>query len=975
MALSFIQDGSSFSNASGSAGQALGAPCGIGTCVVVLIQPHAIGANTVTSVTSGMGTFTRVNSRAGSGSTDELEWWVCLATTASVDTITVATSGSVVWDVAGFEWLGGVSSAATGGGVGPTGTPSVTPTAAVATAVLVGINVGPASILSYPASPWASLSLPLASSTGLSVAQQLASGANPTAAWRLTGGTNAVGLGLVLTPDSPAPSTPTLVSPSNASIFDVSSGVTFTSTYNAAGADAMNAYAMRVKVSGGGYFYWNAGTNALQSSIVWNSDSVVAGQNFNVSLPAAALSDGNVYNWSMACQDAVSGGQGSFATDYTFTAQVSPSVTVTAPTGTVGGTTQPTLQWTATTAPSTIQVTYSIIVESGTYSTTPGSGTLVWASGTVTGGVNTAQIGVPLLTGTSYRAFVMIAQTGGQSSSWGFTTFTISTDVPATPTILAAPSTDPATGCPIIEVLVQALDNYLSAADSSFETGIGTAVGTNCTVAQSGAQHLDGTHSLDMTASSSGTMSVKLGPYAASPGEQVKGFAAFRANSTGRTCTVGLQWQGASGTPTSAGTADTSGGWTQATSGSTPPSGLVVTGTAPAGTTGVFIVLTVQSAGSGEQHFADCAFVGPSTATVWGLGGFVGQTSVVIVRSDNVYVRWASVNNPLPVPSVGQLAEVFDYEAIPGVEYTYTAYVQQASVPLQSAPVTSTQAEVANTFGWWELNPLAGTATSNPSAVNAADDHLDARPDRASHCEPGAQPTPHEYRRQRDDESGLCGHGRDLQRRGVLSVQCARDQPGHRLHLVPLGHHRLGLFPHRAAVRWHVIGHGYDNEEHDPDALGRWLGPPHHGDHCCFAGSPKRLTAPQIHTKEAANYESTRTGRALPRGGHSDVTGGSRSGSGTALSAHADGHPVVGRTGSGRGDPRRARDRPRRGHHGNTGCRACHARASHTSGPAASSRASRASADNGNNDNASGTTRAGSLVQRPGDSPGWFAQP
>ena len=126
----------------------------------------------------------------------------------------------------------------------------------------------------------------------------------------------------------------------------------------------MGAYAMRIKTSSGAYSYWNAATNALQSSIVWNADTVLPNASFGPTLPASAVSNGNIYNWSLACQDAVSGGQGSFAVDYTFTAQAPPTVSVTAPTGTVSTTTQPTVQWTATTAPGTIQVSYGIIVES-----------------------------------------------------------------------------------------------------------------------------------------------------------------------------------------------------------------------------------------------------------------------------------------------------------------------------------------------------------------------------------------------------------------------------------------------------------------------------------------------------------------------------------------------------------------------------------------------------------------------------------
>ena len=175
----------------------------------------------------------------------------------------------------------------------------------------------------------------------------------------------------------------------------------------------------------------------------------------------------------------------------------------------------------------------------------------------MTSGGNTQQIGVPLVNGTSYRAFVQIEQTGGQTSAWAFTTFTITADVPATPVVTATQTTDPATGCPIIKVQVQGFDNYLTAVDSSFETGVGTwTATTNCSIAQSVAQALDGTHSLAITPTAAGTIVATSGTYSASPGQLVQVFAAFRAAISARTCTVTIQWVGGAGSVASSGTAD-----------------------------------------------------------------------------------------------------------------------------------------------------------------------------------------------------------------------------------------------------------------------------------------------------------------------------------------------------------------------------------------------------------------------------------
>lgn len=710
MALTLIQAGSPSTNySSGTAGSVLPEPCGIGTCVAVLIQASTTTLDAVSSVTSSMGTFSRVNATAASGS--DIEWWVCLDTTGASDAITVTTSGGVVWNAFGFEVYGGVASSVAGGSASAVGDtePSLGVSCAVGDAVLVGGEMSPGT--ATPPSPW-STTIGTLYAGAMVAAWYGTPSTSVTATWG-TSTANWATLGLVLTPDSPDPANPTLITPANASIVDVSSGVDFEATYNAAGADAMNAYALRIKAQGGSYSYWNAGTNALQSSIVWNSESVLANENFTVTLPSGVLSDGNVYSWSVACQDAVSGGQGLFATDYTFTAQSAPSVTVTAPSGTVGGTTSPTVQWTASPAPGTIQVSYSVIVESGSYGTTPGSGTLVWSSGNVVSGLNTAQIATPLSSGTTYRAFVQITQTGSQYSAWAYSTFTVSTDVPATPTISVVASTSSDTGCPVIAIEVQALDNYLSAVDSSFETGVGTWVpilGT-CTLAQSSAEALDGIYSLAMTAAGSSIVAAS-GKYAVTASTAYSFNASFRAASTGRTCKLQAVWyDGATqlSTVTLSASTDATTGWT----------GGPGTATSPATANGVELLVTVESTVANEVHYLDCAGIFPTGSDLtWSLGGFVGLTSVVVKRSDNVFVRWASTSNPLPVPSAGQLAEVYDFEAIPGETYTYTAYVQQASVPLASDPVTSSGVSLTSTQ-WWELNPLAGGPTTNSSAVNA----------------------------------------------------------------------------------------------------------------------------------------------------------------------------------------------------------------------------------------------------------------
>jgi hypothetical protein len=231
------------------------------------------------------------------------------------------------------------------------------------------------------------------------------------------------------------PLAPTLTAPSNASAADLASaGATFSAGYNAGtGGTGVTAYALRRKISGAGsYEYWNAGTSAWQSTIVWNTAA-----SMSVVFAAAKWTNGNVYNWSFAAQDNI--GQGPFASDFTVTAQNPPTVAVTAPTGS-GAPTTPTYTWTDTLASGASQTKYRVVVEHGAYGTTPGSGTTDWDSGLVTSSsTSVAHGGAALAQGTSYRVFVQVTETGGQTSAWAFSTFTTVVTPPGQPTLTATP--------------------------------------------------------------------------------------------------------------------------------------------------------------------------------------------------------------------------------------------------------------------------------------------------------------------------------------------------------------------------------------------------------------------------------------------------------------------------------------------------------------------------------------------------------
>jgi hypothetical protein len=88
---------------SGVTSQILANNTGIGHCVVLMIQSLSLTPNDVTAVTSGMGTFVRVNSYAYQTLAAEDEIWVCLSTTGAAKTVTV-TCNSHAWQACAIEY-------------------------------------------------------------------------------------------------------------------------------------------------------------------------------------------------------------------------------------------------------------------------------------------------------------------------------------------------------------------------------------------------------------------------------------------------------------------------------------------------------------------------------------------------------------------------------------------------------------------------------------------------------------------------------------------------------------------------------------------------------------------------------------------------------------------------------------------------------------------------------------------------------
>jgi hypothetical protein len=516
------------------------------------------------------------------------------------------------------------------------------------------------------------------------------------------------------------PNAPTLGVPAPGTYADLAGTPTFSWTYNPSNAIGGQLYwAMRRRTGGGSYVYWNSGTPGWQSSIYWNSG---AGQSYT--FPAASWTDGNTYSWSVATADAGGGentssypGGPTFAADFSVVAQTAPTVSVTEPTGTVS-VQLPVVQWSVTPASGAAQIAWQVrtftAAQYGAGGFNPATSAAVDDSGVVSNANTSYQIATTLPISTTFRSYVNSTETGSESNNFNaYGGYTVSLDLPPAPTLTATATQDttslPGDGAmsgqylPMIQLVAQANLNMLSAVDSSFESGVGSFVGTVCTLSQSATKYLDGAYSLKMVANSTtGTMSAASTYYACQPSTQYSAIASMIAAATARNFTVGLHWFTSSDASisTSTGTpvADNTSSWTQAS----------VTATSPSNAAYFEVVLTVASVANAEIHYADEVGVFLGSGTTWGLGGLLGSAAIVILRSDGVYVRHASTANPASLSQTTQSVTVNDYEVVPGITYTYQALVQatEGTNTVQSAYSSAAVGQIAAGLGFWEFDPL-----------------------------------------------------------------------------------------------------------------------------------------------------------------------------------------------------------------------------------------------------------------------------
>ena len=523
-----------------------------------------------------------------------------------------------------------------------------------------------------------------------------------------------------------SPFTPLLLSPASGAYVDLTNQPIFEWQYNPAVAgNTQTGWAFQVSYTLNNATvvqWWDVSTNNWSNTVVYNTTGTSnVGNAYTYQFPSLTstavtpFQDLGLTQWTVSCQDV--NGVSPFASYNLINAQAPPVITsVTA----TAGTASPTIGWTVTFAPTAVQLTYEVIIYTpdqwGASGFQPGVGPNLFDSGAVgdqyTNTLPLQSVPLYLQNGVNYRAYVQVSQTGAQFSAWTYANVTPAYMPPAAQPIFAADGTDGTTGCPLIALAVgeTPYGNILSVDDANPTLGVGTWTEyENCVVTS------DPTYGLVLTPTGT-NFSASTGFYAVTPnttytltftlyssgaGEDGVGFVQGYTSSHGFTNGYAIT------------------GVTDQTF-PTPTTSIVTFTTGP---DDAFVEAWIEYPFAGTiPHYVQEIGIIKGTVDAWEPGqtgsSFTGE--VIIQRSDGAYVRNASIANPASVTD-SSLA-ISDYEAVPTVEYTYTAYILQdfgGGITAISSPTTSNSVTLITT-GWWELLPNEVDTAINAQVIEWA---------------------------------------------------------------------------------------------------------------------------------------------------------------------------------------------------------------------------------------------------------------
>ena len=536
------------------------------------------------------------------------------------------------------------------------------------------------------------------------------------------------------------PLAPTITSPAPGAFPDATAGVPITATYTPTNGAAMSGYVLRYD-SGATYYYWTG--SAWTTTLTVVALTVAAGSSFTVT-PTIGAANGptngasGVYN--LAVKE-VAGGYTSTYSTVSFTCNTRPTVSVTAPAG-IQPTPTPTVSWTGTYGGSASQRAARVVVftaaQYGVAGFDPATSASSWDSAVVTTTTPSLVVGSQLPPDT-YRAYVSVIDTNGVSSTFNYSAFTVSIDLPSTPAIASVTATNDTYNCllPTIIVNAYAYLNLLTLGDSTFNTGSGAWVSTGATsvtLGTSSTHALEGT-ALTLTPSlASGAVLITSGltplPEGGVPTSGATAATPLTAQTSlygagfVGTVTLSLIWYNAIGTSLSTTTVASH---TLSSSAWTTISGTIAAATVPSTAAAFRMQLSFTSTTTALAFYVDaCAVMVGSTLQPWSAGGFgTTSTDYLELQATTDGVNWYSTGpggitgvtfNAIAGPGM-PMTSASDTATPPSTPVRYRArtvsQVNGAGPYIASAWSASSAPVTGSALGWWYLQDLdAGIAVN-----------------------------------------------------------------------------------------------------------------------------------------------------------------------------------------------------------------------------------------------------------------------